>query len=274
MDYLMNGEIYIKRGPTCISKRDDLEVEGLVKERFIDRIIRNINIQTGYEIVVPENIEIGSFDEIRYIFEEIQSLPDYVVKNLNKKTISFIFDYINYVLLGGNPNKRIAEEQNVIYDFVGCENFWQSFVINSKIVMDSKVDSFEPKLQKIYESKSDMDEDFIKLSEFLDKATYVGKHFKRTKPIKIDSKYNDNSYMSDKQLKYIVLYEYNDLFLTKEITPFGECYFIIDSRYLLDKNYILYGPTYEEYKDKSKLYTEIFKQSTRLNEQNNRKLSL
>ena len=64
----------------------------------------------------------------------------------------------------------------------------------------------------------------------------------------------------------IVLYCMQDLFLVKSIDiGLGERYKLINSRYTLDGNYEFFGPVYEEYRDKDKVYAEILQQVTQYN---------
>ena len=271
MEYLMNGEIYIKRGPYCIKTESANEND---KKRFIDIIIEQINAQTGYEIIIPNDIEIGSVDEINYVISEIQTLPDCCKNNICKNTLKFITDFFNYILLGGNTNIEINHGKKAIYDYNGCSDFWQLFVCNYKIIMDMKSDNANFKYRKVYNCKYEIDKDFIKLSEFLDKATFIGKKFKRTKPIISENNRKDTSYMNPEYYEYIVLYSYNNIFLTKEIWSEGKCYYLLDSRYFLDGNYIFYGETYKEYKDKSMVFRDIVSQVINYKEEKNKKLYL
>ena len=64
--------------------------------------------------------------------------------------------------------------------------------------------------------------------------------------------------------KYIVLYAMQDLFLIRVVDDplTSDRYELINSKYTIDGNYKFIGKTYSEYKDKQKVYTEIFEQLT------------
>ena len=121
-------------------------------------------------------------------------------------------------------------------------------------------------LIKDYNSVEEMNKDFIKLTEFLKKSTYVGMEFVRTKPIvTYDNKF-DRSFMKINPLleeeKHIVLYAMQDLFLIRVIDdPFiKDRYELVNSKYTLDGNYKFIGKVYSEYKDKTKVYKEIYEE--------------
>ena len=126
-----------------------------------------------------------------------------------------------------------------------------------------------PKEVKTYKNKKSLDKNFIKLSIFLEKATFIGREFVRTKPPK-DSE--DYSYMKLEGYRYIALYCMQDLFLIKYIAPgLGERYKLINSIYTLDGNYEFFGPVHEEYRDKNKVYSEILAQINEYNKGRGRK---
>lgn len=153
------------------------------------------------------------------------------------------------------------------YDFSYTTDFWQ-LTTNGEIYQLNCIKYNGDVIQTLeFSSKEELEKEFTSLHDFLNTATFVGKEFNRTKPIisELTNK-DDISYMSQTSIpihptKYIVLYATQDLFLIKEIDYyFGERYDLINSRYTLDGNYIFHGQTYNEYKDKNKVYKEIFEQ--------------
>lgn len=160
-------------------------------------------------------------------------------------------------------------------DYSGTTSFWQLFTNDGSSIMMKACRSL---LKKYYYTKESMEQDFIKLTDFLEYATFVGREFKRTKPVVIDnnirySKYKeDKSYMGNvDSFKYIVLYATQELFLIKRICNGKEEYGLINSKYTLDGNYVFFGEVYEEYKDKEKVYSEVFKQVTEENKKHKRR---
>ena len=134
-------------------------------------------------------------------------------------------------------------------------------------------------------SLDDINKRFIKLSDFINDAKFIGREFRRTQPVCRYSKYKsvsngfvrgirrltlvpndcgvitDRSYMENyENNKNIVLYAKDNMFLVKYISRFGEVYKIIDCSYTSDGNYEFYGDVYEEYRDRDKVYSEIVEQ--------------
>lgn len=160
--------------------------------------------------------------------------------------------------------KDILDSKKSITNYSGTNNFWELYTNDGKhIAMKSN----EPHpLIKDYNSVEEMNKDFIKLTEFLKKSTYVGMEFVRTKPIvTYDNKF-DRSFMKINPLleeeKHIVLYAMQDLFLIRVIDdPFiKDRYELVNSKYTLDGNYKFIGKVYSEYKDKTKVYKEIYEE--------------
>lgn len=134
-------------------------------------------------------------------------------------------------------------------------------------------------------SLDDINKRFIKLSDFIKDAKFIGREFRRTNPVCRYSKYKsvsngfvrgirrlvlvpnscgvieDRSYMENyENNKNIVLYMKDNMFLVKYISRFGEVYKIIDCSYVCDDNYEFYGDVYEEYMNREKVYSEVVSQ--------------
>ena len=115
--------------------------------------------------------------------------------------------------------KDILDSKKSITNYSGTNNFWELYTNDGKhIAMKSNE---QHPLIKDYNSVEEMNKDFIKLTEFLKKSTYVGMEFVRTKPIvTYDNKF-DRSFMKINPLleeeKHIVLYAMQDLFLIRVI---------------------------------------------------------
>ena len=120
-----------------------------------------------------------------------------------------------------------------------------------------------------YISLNELNYGYIKLSDFLRDAKYIGRGFKRIEPVityygtDIDiCRIIDNMYLEidGYDNKYIVLYEKDNIFLVKYMFGYNEWYSIIDCRYIQDGNYQFYGKVYEEYKNIDRVYLEIMEQ--------------
>lgn len=117
-------------------------------------------------------------------------------------------------------------------------------------------------------------EGFIKLSDFLKNATFVGREFER-KGATIRYSYYGESHVEKRDASYvegfnegeknIVLYIKGNIFLVKHITNNTCEYRIVGCRYTQDGNYKFLGPVYEEYNDRKKVYSEILEQINNYN---------
>ncbi len=263
MEYLVSGEIYLKRGPTLIKKRRSND-EGArdYADSFLDVIIRDVDAQTGYKIVIPEELSDDIIDSFNYVISEIESFDDSTKELMSKFLKMYISDCMNFILLGGNPselNKRRESDRDT-YNYSGTSDFWKIFIGDS-ITMHMCDPSYD--IERNYENKDDMQKEFISLYDFLKKAAFVGREFRRTKPATLQSgnvskDFIDDGFSND---KYIVLYATQELFLVKEIEKSGsERYRLINSIFTLDGNYEFFGKVYEEYHDIDKVYSEIIKQ--------------
>ncbi len=168
--------------------------------------------------------------------------------------------------------KSILDSQENIINYSGTNNFWELYTSDGKhIAMRSN--ELHP-LIKDYNGIEEINKDFIKLTDFLKKSTYVGREFIRTKPIITCDNKHDRSFMKINPIlekeKHIVLYAMQDLFLIRVIDdPFIKPrYELVNSKYTLDGNYKFIGEVYSEYKDKAKVYREIYEE---LKENNKKK---
>ena len=157
-------------------------------------------------------------------------------------------------------------------DYSGTSEFWQVTNVENNIISLEECNVGPPVIKK-YVNINKLRQNYVKLSHFLEKATFVGREFKRTTHILSNSGRKDMSYMFTRgREKYVVLYATKDLFLIKITLYDGtEKYKLINSRYTLDGNYEFYGPVYEEYRDKNKVYQEIFTQIKKVNKNKRRK---
>lgn len=165
-------------------------------------------------------------------------------------------------------NRDALLDMNGKLSWTGTDSFWQLTSADDtglKLTMCENLLDWDRR-EKTYKSINKLNKDFIKLSQFLSKATFVGRQFRRTKPIKDYIGCDNTSYMSGVDI-YIVLYCTQDLFLVKSINPIlgHESYGLINSQYTLDGNYEFLGPVYEEYRDKEQVYYEILQQVTKNN---------
>ena len=249
MDYLINGDIYIKKGPTLIREGSPKKEEP--KESAIDYVINSINRCTGYEILIPDDIEKNSMEEFNFVKEEIESLPDYILNKIDLNVLKYFSDMVSYVSLGGNLKdfSQGIDDDGPVYDYSWSDDFWQLFVVQNKIVMQV-VNKRKVESKMVFNNVSKMKEHFVRLSDFLSNANYIGREFKRTKPTSNGSK----SFMSS-STGVLALYEYDGIILTKK----GR-FCTLEKYYVDDGNYTFVGDVNEEYRDKDKLYQEIMQQ--------------
>ena len=227
IDFIINGELYLKRGPEVFNPSSELSE--------LDDKISDIEFD-----ISKENPD----------FSKLPMLDKY------------------------QGLKNMMEYARGRQDYSGTCSFWQLFTDGNEYTLYECETSLA--IIKEYNSQQKLNNDFIKLSEFLKKATFVGRHFNRTKSITTTTGKVDRSYMKINlgvhETEYIVLYATQDLFLIKSIDRIlGEKYALINSRYTLDGNYEFFGPVYEEYRDTNKVYKEILEQVNGYNKRKGRK---
>lgn len=216
--------------------------------------IRDIFLQRGVQRVFRENGQIIYIDYVK----------DYLVPSDNS--------YID---------RSYADD---IFQLYGYD--MNGYKMNSYNIYGSLVCEFDNM------SLDELNKRFIKLSDFIRDAEFVGREFRRTQPVYRYTKFNsvysgfvrginrwhlvntrdynvrtDRSYMRNYENdKNIVLYMKDNIFLVKYISCYGEFYKIIDCSYTSDGNYEFYGKVYEEYRDRDKVYLDIVKQIDSYNE--------
>ena len=215
---------------------------------IVDPKIGDLFIQKGFKRVFRENGEIVNVD---YVSDIIKLGNNY---NVDNSGIDCIYQLYGYDMDG--------------YKIRQFECFGFSLELDNM-------------------SLEEINNRFISLSDFLKDATFVGREFRRTKPICRDGNYRtayvrrrsynvltrefnvlmDKSYMGAHTefitgdfFKSIVLYMKDNIFLVRKINRFGDRYEIIGCNYTCDGNYEFYGPVYEEYMDRDKVYSEIVEQ--------------
>lgn len=124
---------------------------------------------------------------------------------------------------------------------------------NDIVLKSSNQYDFYPTDVRKYDSLDQVYEDFINLRDFLSKGKYIGQKFRRTASCgKKDISYTDGDETA--------LYLYNNTLIAKcpDIIEKNKYRIeIIESRYLTDGNYEFIGPTHNEFKNPTKLYSEI-----------------
>ncbi len=137
-------------------------------------------------------------------------------------------------------------------DYTGCNSFWVSVIHDDGIKMaeQSPYKSVYPKV-KTYESKEEMDENFISLREFLSEAEYVGRNFK---PKEETARNQLNTQKLLYKLGDLWIVEENDYLAGHNMVVFAE------NRGTKSDNYEFYGEVDETYKDPSMMYQTIFKE--------------
>lgn len=165
------------------------------------------------------------------------------------------------------------EENKMQLDDLYIDEFYVLITNGVDFQLESSKHHLNESDYRIYHDKSQMTREFTSLIDFLNTATFVGRKFRRLKPIVTDG-IKDYSY-TDLQLKLdgevIVLYAMQDLFLVKDMSKmFGTRYELIRSKYTLDNNYEFYGKVYNEYADMGQVYKEI---SIQLSKEKTKKLT-
>ena len=147
LDFVINGELYVKRGPSIFKSADHLE--------SLNDEINDIEFDTSKEN--PDFRKLPLLDAYRGLKDMVTSWDGKL-------------------------------------DYSGTDSFWQLSTYDG---VNLKLTECMASLKNVeaYKSKKDLDKDFVKLSQFLNKATFVGREFKRTKPTKTSTGKDDRSYM-------------------------------------------------------------------------------
>ena len=146
-------------------------------------------------------------------------------------------------------------------DYSYCDEFWIANVEENGVNMvEAQTIPYMEAEERFFTDKKELDRTFTRLLIFLNEAQYVGRYFKRTKPIEDN---HDKSFMENNQ-GCLALYTDGKKMLVKCKDCDGtERYEMIHSYYLEDGNYDFYGEHTDAYKDKMKVYTEINQQIIR-----------
>lgn len=218
INFVINGEIYLKRGPEIYDPSDQIsKLNAEIKEIEFDMSKEN-----------PDFSRASRISNLQDLKDQAQSFKGQL-------------------------------------DYSGTNSFWQVFTADGQNYIMRECQKFDI-TQKDYNSIRELSKYFIKLSDFLKESTFVGREFKRTKPIKLKDGRSDRSYMNEFKSapQIVVLYATKDLFLAIQIEKSqifgGDRYILINSRYTLDGNYKFFGPEYIGYQDKDKVYREILEQ--------------
>lgn len=182
------------------------------------------------------------------------------VYHKDKQNRDKCIEYVNNFTLDA------TNRDNYYIDSSGVDNFFQIYFDDDRYIL-YQYDKFGKSFEVDSISLEEINKGYIKLSDFLRNANYVGKKFRRTAPLityygtdEVKYRMKDNSYLDVDDYENIVLYSMDNIFLVKCISCFGEIYKIIGCNYIIDGNYEFYGDIYEEYNNRDKIYLEIVKQ--------------
>ena len=230
MGILMSGQIYIKRGPEPY-KMEDWEKD------MIDKTIGALDN--------------GEFEEF---FEEMNGEP------LDLSLVEAMKDVLSTEL---NKEGKL--------DYSGCTDFWICTITDGifmkngdgKYIKLEVINKYGERITKECTVK-ELGDNFISLTSFLEQAEYIGKKFKRTKPLDGDFAYVHDEFSIPEVDDVLALYKLDNLLLVYSRDGFNKKdyeYEILDTRYLEDGNYKFYGKENKEFKDKkTEIYQGIFNQ--------------
>lgn len=219
--------------------------------------VQNIDFIINGELYLKRGQEIyNQSEKVREIDDKISSIEFEMSKeNYDSKYKQMLDMY--QILRNSVKNDKDG------MSYRGTNSFWQLFTNDGQEITLSEINVMGNGLIRKYHSKESLDKDFVKLSSFLKKSVFVGRELRRIKPVKRNNGGpEDKSYMGLSSFKQntIVLYATQDLFLVMKSNEYGKGYALINSIYTLDGNYEFFGPVYEEYRDRNKVYTEILRQ--------------
>lgn len=150
-------------------------------------------------------------------------------------------------------NGTSKSDDDLLVDWTGCDSFWTLEQEKNRITMVEHPLKREGK-RKEY-TKEEINNDFIKLTDFLSTGEYIGKYFRRT----ILTREEDREYLPVNH-DVFALYKNEDILLVAKRNNGKPIITIIDKRFTLDGNYEFYGVEKNSYDDKSNVKKEIIKQ--------------
>jgi hypothetical protein len=236
-----------------------------------DLFTDDLYIKRRYDVKVRPTFT----SELDFLKKQMKKIPD--MPNLENDDLYEEYDnaFSNelYKVRQEEINKRKTDKEglerarNFLYlysdvykDYSWTMKFWALSKKDKGYSLRAYVNKREV-AQRDYESLEELNVDFISLSEFLEKAEYVGRYFKRTKPT------SDGiiTYMMENKHCFL-LYMYDNVAICREIIDNFftgervERYIILSSKYLEDGNYSFYGDYIESFNDKFGIYSEIYAQ--------------
>lgn len=146
-------------------------------------------------------------------------------------------------------------------DYTGCNSFWMSVVNDDGIYMIEKINSKTTGITKIYNTKEEVDKDFIRLRVFLEKAKYIGKKIIRTELLEDSQGELYSNYMYTPAL---ILYAKGDCSIVlQEFNSINEEEFsVMPSQFISDGKFEIMDGATEKYKNPTEVYSKILKQLT------------
>lgn len=223
---IINGDLYVKLTPTIVRKNISIKKEETEETNIAELLTKELD---------P--------DRLRYVLENIDKLLDGLVQKGEIKqekyedyeeNVGFYKIFVEnniFSLIGQCKNNAITFNVTSNMNFDNCENMCdflqQTQLPNSNVVTQ-------------YEKLEELQEDFIRLHDFIKKSTFVGRYLE---PTKIELP------------RCKLLYEFLDTYILEDITT--QEYTVISKHHSFLKNYKL-GNTFDESYDKTKLYQDIF----------------
>lgn len=247
------NDIYLKKNPILIrktSEREQFEPENEESD-FVDRMIGDIFVQTGYEIIVPAEIKDDLLAKFNWVIKELT--PDLKSK-MPWWLERYISDFNSFVTLGGDIEELNKKEKGLeedLYDYSNMDSFWVSRFYENRFAM---VECHDRLTTMEYPNENELSKDFSTLIYFLTNSQFIGREFRRTKPLKIGDRLC-TSFMENSE-NIIALYASLDLIIAKQADKFV----IIEGRFLVDGNYEFLGEIHNEYRDRRMVYGQIQQQ--------------
>ncbi len=207
-----------------------------------------IYIKTKPDIIIPDKKKIKEIEEKLYdiSFEEAH----------NGSTTNTIREKHKLEMLK-------EELETIRTDYKDMQTF-HVLGINENYIGMTCFDRLGEKKERAYQNIGQINKTYIRLCDFINEAEYIGKTFKRTKPIS-ENNIQDSSYMTttdDFSIKVlyktdeVMLIEYSYNFYKKKISELE----IMEKKYFIDNNYEFIGEKDNRYINKKELYLKLLDQ--------------
>ena len=159
--------------------------------------------------------------------------------------------------------EHLKDEKTSLY-YGACEHFNILRTDGENHVM---ISVYPKENVRIKTEDSELKDDYIKLTDFLGSAKYIGRRFRRTVNFEGVKRFTP---IPNDELYVVALYATDDAMLVLNVVSDGSYFGMLDPRYFKDGKYELYGGNLNIHTDRKELYKSILLQTYKKYQDNNK----